>query len=103
MLAFVGPPPEGQEVNHKFGHRKDNRLSELEYMTKKEQQIHARDVLKRKFQHGSKHGRHKLTENEVLQIRYLTKTMPQKKIAERFGVNVPTVSMIVNRRTWRHI
>ena len=37
MLAFVGEPPEGKyEVDHKDGDPENNRLSNLEYVSKKE-------------------------------------------------------------------
>ena len=37
MLAFVGEPPEGKyEVDHKDGDTENNRLSNLEYVSKKE-------------------------------------------------------------------
>jgi hypothetical protein len=32
--AFIGPPPPGEEVRHKNGDPKDNRLSNLEYGTR---------------------------------------------------------------------
>ena len=37
MLAFVGEPPEGKyEVDHKDGNPENNRLSNLEYVSRKE-------------------------------------------------------------------
>lgn len=103
MRAFVGPPPPGKEVNHKFGIRPDNRLTELEYATKQENQIHARDILKRKYVCGSLHGRSKLTEEEVLEIRALRGKWPMKLVAEHYRINIPSVSLIWNRRIWKHI
>src|SRR5687767_12601092 len=34
--AFIGPCPDGHEVNHKNGVRTDNRLENLEYVTRKQ-------------------------------------------------------------------
>mgnify|MGYP002521757405 CR=1 FL=1 len=36
MLTFVGPTPEGQEIRHKNGNPKDNRLCNLEFGTRTE-------------------------------------------------------------------
>jgi hypothetical protein len=38
--AFLGPRPEGQEVNHKDFERTNNRLANLEWVTKKENLRH---------------------------------------------------------------
>ena len=42
-----------------------------------------------------------LTEQDVIQIRELD--LPQKEIAEMFGVNQSTISAIKNRRSWKNI
>jgi hypothetical protein len=48
--AFNGPIPQGLEINHKDGNRLNNRLSNLEAITKSENQYHACDVLKKRGQ-----------------------------------------------------
>ena len=41
MLTFIGTRPEGMVVNHKNGVKTDNRLENLEYITSRENTIHA--------------------------------------------------------------
>lgn len=40
LMAFVGPPPEGHEANHKDLDKSNNRLSNLEWVTPSENQYH---------------------------------------------------------------
>ncbi len=115
LRAFKGPAPAGHEPNHKNGKRADNRIGNLEYLTKSQNQQHSVDVLGKPAPNGSKHGCHILTESEVLEIRALrpeptgkriripTGELKQAEIAQRYSVSVQTISLILNRTTWRHI
>jgi len=49
---------------------------------------------------GEKQWASKLTENDVRKIRAIGDTIPQWKIAERFGVCQRSISGIVRRETW---
>ena len=53
---------------------------------------------------GSRNGASVLDEEKVAAIRKMLKTgVPQKKIAQSFGVGVMTVNHIALGRTWRHV
>ena len=108
MLAFVGPRPNGLDINHKNRRRDDNRLENLEYVTHAYNIKHGYDGLARKHQEwsckGSKNGAAKLSECDVLTIRTLHKqghTRPS--LARRYHVSVDMIRRIVLRLNWRHI
>lgn len=50
---------------------------------------------------GSSHGRSKLTEADVREIRRLGRPLSQH--VERYGISTTQASDIINRRSWRHI
>lgn len=56
------------------------------------------------YPQGIKHHMAKLTENEVREIRRLyADGTSQISLAEQFNSDQTNISMIVNRKTWRHI
>lgn len=103
--AFIGPRPNGLEVNHKDQDKTNNSKKNLEYVTKKynlrEAGRHgrmARDTA------GEKHPKSKLTESDVHQIRKLFATGSKRRdLANRFGVTWEAIHMVVTRKAWRHI
>jgi len=52
---------------------------------------------------GESHGRSKLTEESVKRIRGCDGLLTRDSIARMFGVSVPTVADIINRRKWKHV
>ena len=55
--------------------------------------------------YGEKHGRAKLTEANVLEIRQkcATKEYTHQKLAEEYGVDKSAISLIIRRKTWKHL
>jgi hypothetical protein len=51
---------------------------------------------------GEKHGRAKLTEAQVLEIRARADE-DWKDLAEEFGCHSTNIRLIVNRKIWRHV
>jgi len=103
LAAFVGPLPKGKEVNHRNGVKQDNRLENLEYVTKSENELHVFRVLGGKTRPGSKHHNARLTEKIVKRIRAAhARGKSAKALAIRFSVSRFTIFDLLSRRTWRH-
>jgi hypothetical protein len=65
--------------------------------------VHDRDM-KGRTAIGTRHGRAKLTEVDVMCIRELQDTViEQVYIADNFGVDARSIRKIFNRETWRHV
>lgn len=92
-LAFLGPCPEGHEVNHKNHDRADCRLSNLEYMTPSQNIRHA--LLR------AGHGRVRATPEIVRTVRRSNE--PVKVLAARYGLGLETVRAIRAGISWRFL
>lgn len=100
MRAFVGPTPEGQQVNHKNGDKTNNRLENLEYLTAAQNYRHALDVLHHQPVCGQVHWAAILTTAQIGEIRQRAASGERQcDIARSFGVYPAHVSRIVNRKT----
>lgn len=101
--AANGPVPEGMEINHLNGIKADNRLANLEAVTRSENVLHAFRI-GLKSNRGIKHPGHKLSEAQVIEIRRRHASGAVKRdLASEFGVGRKTVSDIVIRNTWTHL
>jgi len=100
MAAFVGPCPNDSEVNHKDGVKTNNHLDNLEYVTHRENMLHAfsKGLLTRQ---GEKNSQSKLTEDNVHETRRLLKAgMRQADIARIFNVSRSTIYSIAHGKSW---
>ena len=102
LEVFVGPRPVGAHSCHSNGIKEDNRLCNLRWGSPSEnyddKRRHGTD------QSGERHGRHKLSEKQVLEIRHAYRTRGvrwgAKKFAIRFGVNSSTVERAAKGLSW---
>lgn len=99
ISAFVGPRPQNLEVCHNNGIATDNRLENLRYDTKENNE---RDKVKHGTSNrGERQGNSKLTASQVLAIRADKRT--QQSIADSYGIDRSHVSDIKNRYRWAHL
>jgi hypothetical protein len=99
--AFIGPRPHGQEINHKSGDKTDNGARNLEYCSQKENILHAYRIGLSPI--GSDHGRAKVTDDQVREIRSLAIPGQYSEIGKRYGLTGQQVKRIVLRKQWPHI
>lgn len=103
--AFIGPCPEGKEVNHKNGDFFDNRAENLEYVTRSENMLHACHVLKCHRARGERSGLSKLTTAKVKKMRDMV-SRGLWTIAEAgraFSVSDVAAAAAIKRHTWAHV
>lgn len=98
--CFLGLTEPGQEINHINGNRADNRISNLEICSRKE---NARNAANRgAFSKPNFKG--KLKEQDIIEIcKLLNIGVMNKDIAEKFGVCRTTISSIRNRRSFKSL
>ena len=104
VAAFLGPCPPGHEVNHINGVTTDNRIENLEWSTRRENQLHA--INEGLYGgRGEDHARAKLTNAEVSEIRrtYTGAYGEQTEIGKKYGVSQMLISKIIARAIWGHL
>jgi len=92
------------EVNHKDGNGQNNHVDNLEWVTRSENAIHSRDVLKN-FVIGTEREYSKLDDEKAKTIRedYKSGKAGQREMARKYGVTQGTIWAVINYRTWKHV
>ncbi len=96
LTAFVGSRPTGMEAAHNNGNREDNRLINLRWDTRAgnfaDKIAHGTATI------GERHGRRKLSAEDVAAIRSSEGTL--RTIGERFGVGQMQIHRIKTGKNW---
>jgi HNH endonuclease len=100
--AFLGPCPAGKQVNHRDGNKGHNIPENLEYVTHKENGVHAGSL--GLMARGDRHRSVRLTAEQVQEIRtryrFKEPSRSAPALAREFGVAPETIAAILKRRSW---
>lgn len=100
MESFIGPRPAGHEVCHNDGVYTNNRLANLRYDTRAgnfaDKNKHGTASI------GERHGRSKLSSDDVAEIRS-SRGVGQQYLSDKYGVHQTTISDIKRGWTWKHV
>jgi hypothetical protein len=102
--AFMEPSNDGStKLDHKDGDKTNNAADNLEWVTPNQNQLRAFDLGLQ--QRGAGHGRAKLTDDKVREIRrrYQGQWGEQTKLAKEFGVSQMLIAKIVRGEIWTHL
>lgn len=109
-LAFIGPRPDGKQVNHIDGDKQNNAPSNLEYVTQSENMRHAFDTGLYVPKRGEEHCNAKLTSRQVVSIRRIARWRSRyinrprfasnRAMARKFGVDEATIRGVVDGDTY---
>jgi hypothetical protein len=105
--AFIPNLKNKPQINHIDGDTLNNSINNLEWCTPSENMKHAFKIglIIPPDNKGSKNGRSKLIENDIIQIKklYNERKITHKEIATMFDVTRSCISSIINNKAWRHI
>lgn len=93
--AYIPNPDNKPFINHKNGNKVDNRISNLEWCSQKENVRHAWANGLAKSRYGENHHNAILTDRQIIDIRSLLQDgLPQTEIAKRFNCSQSLISQI---------
>lgn len=110
--TFLGSCPDGYVVNHKDGNKRNNHVSNLEYVTSSENNIHALRMKLRKpanmtvfAKRGEEHYHASITDalaTEILKCHYVT-GYGCRRLAKVFNISRGITARLVSGTSWKHL
>jgi len=94
LLAFIGESD--LDVNHKDGNKLNNALDNLEYVTKSENHIHCRTILKKLSGDNHWNCRFKKIERDKVKSDWITGKFTINKLSVKYGCRWETINRILN-------
>lgn len=104
--AFVSNPDNKPEVNHKNGKKYDNFYLNLEWVTRKENALHAYHNGLMPYKGGEKCPLARFTEDQIRLIRQIYRDNPKMtyvELGKQFNASGSTIGKIILRQRWKHI
>lgn len=102
LTTFKGHRSSSFDCRHLDGNRSNNKLSNLAWGTRLENEADKR--LHGRVSEGSRNGHAKLTESQVIDIRKRYKSGATKReLYTEYGMSRRAVSSILLRQSWKHI
>jgi NUMOD4 motif-containing protein/HNH endonuclease len=99
--AFIPNPYNKKHVNHKDGNKLNNQISNLEWVTFKENIIHAFENGLIISPRGEEAARAKLTNKQVLKI--LNSNLSSRELGKIYSVSKTAIAAIKTGLSWNHI
>ena len=101
-FAFLGDKSDNLEINHKNKMRSDNRLENIEWVTRSYNAHHKYKTYQ--YPQGSMNCRSKLSEETVMKIKFYAKNgIRTCDISRKLNIHQSTISEIKQGRTWSHL
>jgi hypothetical protein len=101
-VTFIDNPENKSTINHINGIKTDNTVENLEWSTNLENKQHAIKTGLTNLK-GINHGRCKLTEEQVLEIKKIGFSQTRMSLSKKYGVARITISRIIKKENWNHI
>jgi len=104
LNAFKSTINKSLQVNHINCVRSDNRVINLEWCTKSQNEIHAHKNKNRKYPVGEKSGGSKLSHKDVCEILILSENgIARPVLSEMYSISIRQITSIRSGNSWSYI